>query len=316
MHASARFIQKHCKTHVDLSLAVEPNVVAHTVSDNVLTPLQQSLPLADLVPSPQVLIQEMPLVVSDQQELYSHPYLDIISLIVNRRLNSLICEPCKIAIPPAHVQGHLDSAHKSSGFKINCAAFADAVQAMEVSDNLPQTPIGPNLVEFAGLRCHIGLRCRACPTIANGIDAMGVHYSKVHRGLVKPKDFPSVHFQRLHNGVGNSAKFEVHPRDLQAPSSDQILIAAIRAETDEALCRVLDPSRLNARAISPWLLSTKWHLHVAGHILEDLMSLVKPLQHPRLVGLVIKYFEAATDLIDHTDDLVLQHLNTPDPAKT
>jgi Orsellinic acid/F9775 biosynthesis cluster protein D len=245
--------------------------------------------------------------------------LDTISFAVNRALNSLICKPCKIAIPPAHAQGHLDAAHKGSGLKIDKMAFADATKAMEVSDNLPSPPAGPGLQEFAGLQLHTGLRCHACPKIANGMVAMGVHYSKCHRDLIKPEDFPSVHFQQLNNGVMSKAKFEVQPRNLKTPSPDEMLIATIRAETDQGFSKGLDPATLNARSVSPWLLSTKWHLHVAGHIPEELMGLVKPLQEaqaPRLVTLVKQYFEDATDLIDHTDDLVLQHLNTPDPAKT
>jgi hypothetical protein len=308
-------MQKHCKSHaashsdVDLS----PTGIVG-LSEN--PPTSEPPPPPDPVLSPQVLIQELSPIASDRRELYSHPYLDTIGFVVNRALNSLICEPCKVAVTPAHVQGHLDTAHKGCSMKINSEAFADAVEAMEVSENLPQTPTGPDLQEFAGLELHSGLRCRACPAIANGMNAMGVHYSKFHRGLVKPKDFPSVHFQRLNNGVGSSAKFEVRRRKLKAPSPDEVLIATIRTETDKAFAKELDPSHLNARAVSPWLLSTKWHLHVAGHIPEKLMSLVKPPQQPRLVGLVRRYFEEAADLIDHTDDLVLQHLNTPDPAKT
>lgn len=255
----------------------------------------------------------------DPPELCSHPSLDVIGFIVNRALNSLICVPCKVAILPAHVQSHLDVSHKGSGLKINSLAFADAVEAMGVPESLPPTPTGPDLQEFAGLELHDGLRCGSCPAITNGMPAMGVHYSKYHKGIVKPKDFTSVKFQRLNNGVMHNTKFEVRPRNLKAPSPDEALIATMRAETDEAFAKGLDPARLNARSVSPWLLTTKWHLHIAGHAPEALMSAVKPLQEaevPRLVGLVKRYFEDAADLIDITDDLVLQHLNTPDPAKT
>jgi len=47
--------------------------------------------------------------------------------------------------------------------------------------------------------------------------------------------------------------------------------------------------------------------------------LVKPLtkrENSRLVDLVHQYFEDATDLIDYTDELTLQHLNTSDPTKS
>src|SRR5882762_10791684 len=53
-------------------------------------------------------------------------------------------------------------------------------------------------------------------------------------------------------------------------------------------------------------------------ILKNKMALVKPLtkwENSRLVDLVHQYFEDATNLINYTDELTLQHLNTPDPTK-
>lgn len=62
----------------------------------------------------------------------------------------------------------------------------------------------------------------------------------------------------------------------------------------------------------------KMALHVDGHDPTELQALVKPLakhEQYRLVYMVHQYFQDATDLIDHTDELALQHLNTPDPTK-
>jgi hypothetical protein len=94
----------------------------------------------------------------------------------------------------------------------------------------------------------------------------------------------------------------------------------LHAETDKAFAEVIQTSDLNSCAVAPWLLSTKWpgHLHVDGYDPGELMALVKPLtkwENSRLVDLVHQYFEDATNLIDYTDELTLQHLNTPDPTK-
>jgi hypothetical protein len=78
----------------------------------------------------------------------------------------------------------------------------------------------------------------------------------------------------------------------------------------------------NARLVSPWLMRTGWHLHIQGHSVESLHALVT--QHEKknspaitmLRTAVHQYFEKATDLLDATDELVLQKLNTSDSDKT
>ena len=45
----------------------------------------------------------------------------------------------------------------------------------------------------------------------------------------------------------------------------------LRAETDKNFADILESSDLNACAVTPWLISTKWHLHVEGHDPAELM---------------------------------------------
>ncbi|KAG1761224.1 hypothetical protein EDD22DRAFT_954205 [Suillus occidentalis] len=72
--------------------------------------------------------------------------------------------------------------------------------------------------------------------------------------------------------------------------------------------------------ISPWLLITKWHEHVAGHDVMTLRGLVgiPKADDPTMVNLidvVEQYFESTLVLLDTTDELILQRLNSPDPSK-
>ncbi|KAG2126628.1 uncharacterized protein EDB93DRAFT_1096999 [Suillus bovinus] len=74
------------------------------------------------------------------------------------------------------------------------------------------------------------------------------------------------------------------------------------------------------RMVSPWLLTTKWHEHVAGYdvaALRMLVALPKADDHtmPNLMQAVEEYFESALVLLDITDELILQRLNSPDPLK-
>ncbi|KIL56726.1 hypothetical protein M378DRAFT_88899, partial [Amanita muscaria Koide BX008] len=74
----------------------------------------------------------------------------------------------------------------------------------------------------------------------------------------------------------------------------------------------------NARLVSPWLLRTGWHTYVNGHdptILHNLVSIPKQGEMEGLQAAILKYFNSATDLIDKTDELVLQKINTADPDK-
>ncbi|KAF8238364.1 hypothetical protein L208DRAFT_1375265 [Tricholoma matsutake] len=74
----------------------------------------------------------------------------------------------------------------------------------------------------------------------------------------------------------------------------------------------------NACLVSPWLMQTGWHTHVQPY---DVSQLHKPVMMPDadlFVGLhdtILAYGNHATDLLDETDELVLQQINTADPEK-
>ncbi|TEB21016.1 P-loop containing nucleoside triphosphate hydrolase protein, partial [Coprinellus micaceus] len=74
------------------------------------------------------------------------------------------------------------------------------------------------------------------------------------------------------------------------------------------------------RLISPWLLRTGFHKYVEGKNTADLMKLCSmPLPtEDHMSGLqeiVYEYFQRATTLIEKTDPLILQLLNSSDPQK-
>jgi hypothetical protein len=80
----------------------------------------------------------------------------------------------------------------------------------------------------------------------------------------------------------------------------------------------IQPCGRNARAISPWNLTTKWHKHISHFQsveLQRLIAMPKDEEFPGLVQVVRAYFSKATDLIEHMYELVLQQLNSPNPTK-
>lgn len=236
-------------------------------------------------------------------------------MISNNSLHCLICESCGYSVFPEEVQSHLRTSHPSAGFKVNGVQLQQAVEDLDIVPHLPELDGGEAFDEFAGLTLHKGIFCNECPKIMGTPGSAKVHYSIAHRGVVKPKHLPTGYYQQLRKGLG---LFRVNPRSRSTISSDEKLVEEIRAETDKAFMEVMGASCLNARGVTPWLLSTKWHLHVDGHDPAELIALVKPLtkhEDYKLVILVHQYFQHATDLIDHMDELTLQHLNSPDPTK-
>ncbi|KAF7368146.1 ATP-dependent DNA helicase tlh1 [Mycena sanguinolenta] len=81
------------------------------------------------------------------------------------------------------------------------------------------------------------------------------------------------------------------------------------------------PGITNGRLISPFLHRTKWH-EIREPYKEHVPKLIALAAFPSndefriLVEAVRLYFRNADELFDHTEELVLQHLNTHDPAKS
>jgi hypothetical protein len=76
----------------------------------------------------------------------------------------------------------------------------------------------------------------------------------------------------------------------------------------------------NARMITPWLLRNGWHKHLEPYRdydaqLIQLASVPSDEEFPALHKAVASYFTAATNLIEHTNEVVLQRLNSADPVK-
>jgi hypothetical protein len=205
-------------------------------------------------------------------------------------------------------------------FTLDHKQFDQAVGEMDIMDELPILIAGEIIPAFAGLKVQTSDHCGECPKVLGNDHSIAVHYSCTHTKIKKPKTLHTVHYQQFNLSPGmDHTIFQVHQPAQKLLHPDQVLVAALFAATDKGFFKTIHPRELNAHVISPLLLKTQWHLLVGGHDPPALMALVKPISQqemPRLFGLVEHYYQKATDLIDHTDDLTLQHLNTPDPTKT
>lgn len=226
-----------------------------------------------------------------------------------------------VAIEPSYIIGHITSNHPA------LKAVADPTQLSVVLRQLPVHPALPamsNLIihpEIQGLKLHHGLKCNECHVIRLNSKSMKQHFAQEHPGQTVPPRFSACHAQRLTAGAGfTSSYFQVNKQTALSATPWEAMVATAQAEmADEETMDHCQNRQINARLVSPWLITTKWHEHVAGYHIGTLIQLVatpKKDEFPGLKKLVFNYMSSATGFIKSTAELVLQTLNTPDPAKT
>jgi hypothetical protein len=105
----------------------------------------------------------------------------------------------------------------------------------------------------------------------------------------------------------------------QVPAGLNVEVQDLRHKCDAAYTS-FGPSDNENRTVSPWLLTTRWHEHVAKYDSQKLRQLVEfPNQNEaglaRLEKGVFAVMTRGMNLIVKTPVLVLQELNSPDPVK-
>ncbi|KIK80754.1 hypothetical protein PAXRUDRAFT_15616 [Paxillus rubicundulus Ve08.2h10] len=122
-------------------------------------------------------------------------------------------------------------------------------------------------------------------------------------------------------GAGLTTLWRVSkPSELTSDVQDNDAIKSVRTQVSSKVTTTHTPQ--DEHIISPWLCTTRWHEHVGEHDIQMLRRLVKiPGRNddnacaPGIKGAVKTYFDEALALLPLTGELVLQKLNSPDPAK-
>jgi len=206
--------------------------------------------------------------------------------------------------------------HKEISFQIGTQSLQLVREQHNLKTELPVLA-GP-IPQLQGL--GVVKNCVECPlcSMVYMRTSLKMHYSRSHRGTSVPKNLTPVTAQRLDNG-SNKQLFTVIPT-LQATtmSSAEEMISELRRNRNATISAYL-PTTVDDRAVSPWLLSTHWHEHVRPYKTEELMDLVALPKHEgdldQLNSAVLDVMNLACDVMDVTDDLILQRLNTNDPVK-
>ncbi|KAF8062577.1 hypothetical protein FPV67DRAFT_1421983, partial [Lyophyllum atratum] len=250
-----------------------------------------------------------------ESELLSHTYLSQIGLAVNTRINCLICLSCRVALSSVQVISHFGECHVKSGVRLDHTKLREAVTEMMINAKLPEMPSQP-ILELQGLALHDGMACAICDKVYGKKSTISKHHRLHHPDDPFPKEWKSVKAQQLNKSQYKSY-FRVNPRTRPATSPDEEIIAALRQKQIE-LDGTASVNRLDLRLVSPWLKSTHWLDLVEGKSVPALLALVAPATEEELPGLVPAVhclFAKAEEHFDLLPELVLQRLNSPDPAK-
>jgi hypothetical protein len=250
------------------------------------------------------------------QGLARNDVLTSLNLAVNLQWRFLVCRECEVALPPKQVPKHLEKHHgvmpKKADVKI-MTRLQPVLQEFNVSDDLPTLPHG--IPHVAGLSLWDGVRCNLCDAVSTTTGSLTTHHwHNAHGGgtYQLPAVFSKVHLQRLHCDRYFSV---VVPTAPEADVSDP-MARLLEEVQDQVQIPLLEPSE---RQVSQWLKHTRWHEALAHVPTSRLVDLAEPCTADafKLVYQSIhRYYQRANELIPETPDLVLQHLHTPDPAKT
>ncbi|KAG1877187.1 hypothetical protein F4604DRAFT_1924250 [Suillus subluteus] len=244
-----------------------------------------------------------------------HEYLKTLNLMINAELRLLCCEICQVAILPSTAKTHVKVEHSQREF--DAVKFAEAVAEEGIPSDLPNLS-GPRS-RVKGLAVKDAIACGLCDKVLTNVKGMHNHHSEAHKGFAMPREWRACKAQRLRNG-GPGTHQVLWEVDSYVETEDQTeqLIRGIMKDMESVLQVVEAPQ--DERKVSPWLLTTRWHEHLAGQQADDLMGLVAiPKEDdelmPQLKKHVYAYFEGALALLSTTDELTLQRLNSPDPMK-
>jgi hypothetical protein len=248
-------------------------------------------------------------------DLFTTPTLTTISLAINTTLQLFICLSCQNAQTSASILEHFRRKHPHSLTSDLRNYIQEIAGCANILSHYPTIhPSMEPVIHVSGLPVSILTGCSQCPYVASK-KCVAKHIQKEH-SLAIPQD--NISAQCLNIGV-TKVYFRVKNPSIIASSlefSDTLLYAFNSFDWTTFSNITANP---NARMISPWLMRTGWHNHILGFDIQELCQLVampEESEFPGLHSCIKTYFADATNLIDHTDLLVLQRLNTPNPGKT
>lgn len=249
-------------------------------------------------------------------DLITTNILKAIGLAINTELNLFICLACQTAHHAGNICEHMKRNHSESPWSIHKAGLLNIGEAANIDTIYPTMKKSrePCYI-YSGLQVSESSGCPHCYYAANP-KAVWKHMKEMHskKGGTPEENILT---QVITQGTAGHRYIRVkyNTQSTQSPVINPLLNNFQnfdwKAFTDS-------DSSVNARMVSPWLMRTGWHKHILGKSVKSLCQRVSyPVEdiYSGLHEAIAIYFNKATALIDVTDTLVLQILNSPDPAK-
>lgn len=212
------------------------------------------------------------------------------------------------------------AAHLGTHSRVIKKAFktklADVVSVQSIHGDYPTIPPTTVLPQLAGLDMVKEFGCPVCPQA--GSKATVEQHIRAKHPRQGHKAQADVYTQVLNKGAART-RLRVTPIGEVSDEDEETTTGEWKAKFKSLYKTVLDTTRTtpNARYISPWLMRTGWHALTDNRDPAPLVALVSmPKTDDPLYwveGLVHRYMDDASSLIQGTSIQTLQRLNSTDP---
>ncbi|KAJ7467398.1 hypothetical protein B0H11DRAFT_2046928 [Mycena galericulata] len=252
------------------------------------------------------------------RDLITHPTLQASGLAINTELSLFVCSSCQSAFTMDNVINHLSTAHKLKMKKDVRVPILELGVRANIKKTYPMIEsTKEGTLQYSGLALKGDLSgCPDCGYTA-ALTKVQAHIREnpEHTGQL----LTNMYAQVLNTGA-TKTNIRVIPRPVEKKTP-----AGPCAELLEQIhnfdWRGYQKKEVpNARMISPFLMRTRWHEDMLPYQdrlpeIRELASMPKKTEFPGLHELIKAYLQKATALLDATDELVLQRLNSADPDK-
>ncbi|KAI6020604.1 hypothetical protein EDC04DRAFT_2607400 [Pisolithus marmoratus] len=259
-----------------------------------------------------------------QPHFLRHPYLDGLNLVVNAELSFLTCQLCKEGVAPTAGRAHLVNKHAELLPTFDQERFDSILAQLHMAASLPNLASPRSIVH--GLMVFDAIACKFCTFVYTKQKNMREHHMKKHPDMPIPQHWRSCKAQCIKpEGAGTVCQLWEVTTQARAgeDSRERALADKLPGELEEQLKTVQIPK--DNWLVSPWLLTMHWHEwawwlrkpteELCAMVALPRPSLPKEEHYKTLVETIELYFEEAVTMIDSTNKLVLQWLNSPDPVK-
>lgn len=187
----------------------------------------------------------------------------------------------------------------------------------DIPAELPKFAPGETVAQLQGLAIELGYSCPQCHFLTTNRRIFTNHMLKEHQSRVGHERCMCP-VQRLNS---NTIPFPIQPVATTSPSTSlSDFVDELMSKVDAAYKTPVAQYTTDNRLITPFLLVTKWPKIVQGYPVPKLIALcASPTASDgyltRASYIVKKMTSMAIDTISLLPELILQHLNTPDPVK-